>query len=76
MATDEGQYRMQALSALQLPMLAQPELVVPQLEMQAPVAAPEGPTIPERKHCGGCGNVKSSDDFHKSKSRGDGLQVL
>lgn len=66
---------MATLSALQLPLLAQPELVVPQLELPAPMAAPEGPTIPERKHCGGCGNVKGSEDFHKSRSRGDGLQV-
>ena len=42
--------------------------------VQLPPAVP-GPAIPGRKHCGGCGNVKSSDEFHKSKSRGDGLQV-
>ena len=42
--------------------------------VQLPQAA-LGPAVPGRKHCGGCGNVKSSDDFHKSKSRGDGLQV-
>ena len=41
---------------------------------QLPPAA-LGPAIPGRKHCGGCGNVKSSNEFHKSKSRGDGLQV-
>ena len=42
--------------------------------VQFPPAA-LGPAVPGRKHCGGCGNVKSSDQFHKSKSRGDGLQV-
>ena len=42
--------------------------------VQLPPAA-LGPAVPGSKHCGGCGNVKSSDDFHKSKSRGDGLQV-